>query len=623
MTRAKVEVVVDADEMKREKLPQYMAKQKNTYYVRVPVPKPLWPFYQHRSILRSLQTTDFIKAKTRLAIEVGKIKAEFDKLSNVDPFEAVEGTTQLGKLALQIALEDDPVRKAALVAQQQSMFERLRGQLAELKSGVQEGEELLIVNPKVDLLNDDKLKATVKEADQTFRALAGTDNALAKFKLHELAAMALGGNLSDVAKAQIIDAIPALVPAYLKPYLSLKQSSAVPSARNVTLAQLVERFYAYQREKRRDPETKRNYDVVVAILLDVLGKNTPVRSITRDAIRIVQDVIVHLPPNASRKPEFKGMSYAKIADVVKRRLEAGKDVERLMSRTRNKYLRGIGTIFKFAVTEMMIDANPALDLSVHHDEDQNEDSRELFSADDLSAMFPRSYKLEGLNWIPLVMLYAGLRPAEAAQLDVADIIEIKGVWCFDIDKETKGRTGAERWGDKSIKNKESKRVVPIHQKLIDLGLLDYVRSRAGQFKLFEVRRYGNAGYFSSIRHEFCAWMDAVKVRSELKVPHSFRHTWRTAAFQAISRQDFVKIMGGWSIGKGADVQTYLHTHLIDMAVLKAELDKVQFNVLTAEAQSDRQHDGLIATERKRRAVRTPARKLRPTKRKLVPGKERA
>gem|GEM_PF-3736276 len=614
--------------MTREKLPQYMAKQKNTYYARVPVPKPLWPFYQHRSILRSLQTTDFIKAKTRLAIEVGKIKAEFDKLSNADPFEAVDGTSQLGKLALQIALEDDPSRKAALIAQQQSKFERLRGQLAELKSGVQEGEELLIANPKVDLLNDDKLKATVKEADQTFRALAGTDNALAKFKLHELAEMAFGGNLSAIAKAQILDAIPdVLVHAYLKPYLSLKQSSAVPSARNVTLAQLVERFYANQRDKNRDPETKRNYDVVVAILLDVLGKNESVRSITREAIRAVQDVIVHLPPNASRKPEYKGMSYAKIADVVKRQLAAGEEVGRLMSRTRNKYLRGIGTIFKFAVDEMMIDANPALNLSVHNDDDKKEGRRELFSAADLNALFPRTYKLEGLNWIPLVMLYAGLRPTEAAQLDVADVIQVENakhefVWCFGIDNETKGRAVADCWGDKSLKNKESKRIVPIHQKLIDLGFLDYVRSRAGQFKLFEVRRYGNAGYFSSIRHEFCAWMDAVNVRSDLKVPHSFRHTWRTAAFQAISRQDFVKIMGGWSIGKGADVQTYLHTHLIDMAVLKAELDKVQFDVLTADPVPECQHDGLIATERKRRAARTPARKSRPKKVKLVPGKER-
>ncbi len=618
MTRAKVEVAVDADKMKQEKLPLYMTKQKNTYYVRVPVPKPLWPFYQHRSILRSLQTTDFIKAKTRLAIEVGKIKAEFDKLSNADPFEAVEGTTQLGKLALQIALEDDPARKAALIAQQQSMFERIRDEVYTVRDEVLDGRSVF-KREQAELLTDSEAQLAILDAD----GLVKTDRRLDAFKLHELAEMASGKRLSAIAKAQILDAIPdALVPAYLKPYLSLKQSSAVPSARNVTLAQLIERFYAYQREKRRDPETKRNYDVVVAILLDVLGKNTPVRSITREAIRVVQDVIVHLPPNANRKPEFKGMSYAKIADVVKRQLEAGKEVERLMSRTRNKYLRGIGTIFKFAVTEMMIDANPALNLSVHYDEDQNEDGRELFSADDLNALFPRSYKLEGLNWIPLVMLYAGLRPTEAAQLDVADIIEVKGVWCFDIDKETKGRTGAERWGDKSLKNKESKRVVPIHQKLIDLGFLDYVRSRAGQFKLFEVRRYGNAGYFSSIRHEFCAWMDAVNVRSELKVPHSFRHTWRTAAFQAISRQDFVKIMGGWSMGKGADVQTYLHAHLIDMAVLKAQLDKVQFDVLTADPVPECQHDGLIATERKRRAARTPARKLRPKKVKLVPGKER-
>lgn len=621
MTRAKVEVIVDDDEMKREKLPQYMAKQRNTYYARVPVPKPLWPFYKHRSILRSLQTTDYVKAKTRLAIEVGKIKAEFDKLSNANPFELTENgaTSELGRLSLQIALEGDPARKAALVQRQRAFLDRIRDEVHTLTGELQDGQAAF-KRAKAELLTDGEARSAILDADRLIGTRGGTEG----FKLHELAEMASGKHLSAIAKAQILDAIPdVLVSEHLKPYLSLKKSNAVPSARNVTLTQLVERFFDNQRKKNRVPETKNNYDPVVEILYDVLGKNAPVRSITREAILAVQDVILHLPPNASRRVEFKGKSSIKIADLVKKRLAAGEAVERLAARTRNKYLRAIGTIFTFALAEMMIDANPALNLSVHLPEDQDEDDRGPFDADDLRAMFPRTYTLDGLNWIPLVMLYAGLRPSEVAQLDVADIIEVDGVSCIDVSKETKGKTGAARWGDKSIKNdKASRRVVPIHQKLIDLGFLDYVRSRAGEFKLFEVKRYNSAGYFASIRHEFYGWMDAVKVRSELKVPHSFRHTWRTAAFQAIHRQDFAKIIGGWSLGSGADVQTYLHTNHIDMGILKTELDKVRFDILSTDPAPDRQHDGLIATERARRSARTPGRKLRPKKRKLVPGKER-
>lgn len=623
MTRAKVAVVIDDNgEMKREKLPQYMAKQNNTYYVRVPVPKPLWPFYPSRSILRSLQTTDFVRAKIRLAIEVGKIKAEFEKLANADPFAAVAAeqgeATEFAKLALQIMLEDDPTRKAALIKRQQAYLERLRDEVATFKDELQSGQAAF-VQPRAEMLHDDELQAAIKDADGLF----GGDEAVAAFKLHELAEMASGKNLSAIARAQILEAIPdILVPKYLRPYLSLKKSNNVPSGNNVTLEQLVERFYDNLGKKGRNPGTKRNYVGTVDVLLDVLGKNMPVRSITRDAILAVQDVILHLPPNTSRKPEYKGKSYVKIAENAKKKLAAGEDIERLASKTRNKYLRNIGTIFKFALDEMMIDANPAMNLQVHLPEDQDEEYREPFDADDLKALFPRTYRLEGLNWMPLIMLYGALRPNEAAQLDVADIIEVDGVWCIDVSRETKGQTGAARWDNKSTKNdKASERRVPIHQKLIELGFLDYYKTRIGQAKLFEVKRYGEAGHFISIQREFYAWMDAAKVRTRLKVPHSFRHTWRTQAFQQMERRDFTQIIGGWSLGSGTDVQTYLHTTRLNMRALKADLDRIQFDIFTTDSADDRRHDGLIGTKRPRRAARTPARKLR-SKRALVPGKER-
>ena len=71
-------------------------------------------------------------------------------------------------------------------------------------------------------------------------------------------------------------------------------------------------------------------------------------------------------------------------------------------------------------------------------------------------------------WIPLIGLHTGARKNEICQLQPADIMSIKGTWCFNITTE----------GDeKSLKTGDhggSKRIVPIHSNLISLGFLAFV-----------------------------------------------------------------------------------------------------------------------------------------------------
>jgi integrase len=608
--------------MNRNKLPRYMWIEKNTYYVRIAVPKLLRGIYGKSIIVKSLGTSDYAKAIQKKDIVVGEIKAGFAQKGKADlsarvaatiikwgvdqnekaTFEASEGTVTEGeKLAQEAALEEDPKRKAELKA-------RLHAYYQEVKNSKKAWQGDLIKRLGrfrllgADMLSGDKLQELIINAGLAMDAREAVTEKPFDFSLHEIAEALSGKELGPTSQAQIKDAIPSvLMPERLRPYIALSKSKQVPSDANVTLGQLIEAFFKNPKRASLDPDTKRNYDATVAILNDVIGKDMPVRSISRDTIRTVQNVIIHLPPRARNMPEYGGMTYIEIAQAVAEKLAKRDKVKLLGAKTRNKYLRNISTIFRYAYAENKIDANPAMDLSVTMPNDRNEDRKEALAESDLMVLFPKLYRLEGLNWIPLVMLYSGMRPTEAAQLDVADVVKIDEVWCFDIDAETKGKKGDSRWGDKSIKNdRSSKRRLPIHQKLIELGFIKYVNERRKAQKLFDVKRYGNGGYFESIRHEFYEWMDALGVRTSTKTPHSFRHTWRTQAFQAMTRQDFAKIMGGWTLGKGVDVGTYLHKQNLDMKVLKDELDKIKFNVLAQEPQSGRKHAGLIAAKRIRR-----------------------
>lgn len=282
------------------------------------------------------------------------------------------------------------------------------------------------------------------------------------------------------------------------------------------------------------------------------------------------------------------MTYVQIAEQVKALRKAGKRVEVVNGVTRNKYLRNIGTLFGYAFKENMIDTNPAQGLTVWFTEDGDDEGKSAFTLDELRLLLPKkSYPLTGNWFMPLCALYGSLRPTELAQIDVADIILVDGVWCFDITDITRGAEGADRRRNKKVKNAPSIRRIPIHQRSIDLGFLDHVerRRKSGHKKVFNVRKVAGS-YFLSVYDEFREWMVAAGVKAPDKADgktfHCFRHNWNTGMIAARTNDNLRRIMGGWTIGKGVDVRTYLTTQNLDMRDLKKEIDKLDFHILADE-----------------------------------------
>ena len=71
--------------------------------------------------------------------------------------------------------------------------------------------------------------------------------------------------------------------------------------------------------------------------------------------------------------------------------------------------------------------------------------------------------------MPLIGLHTGMRLNEICQLDVADIRRIDGIPCIVVSERSMiGGT------DKTLKTGASERVVPLHQNLLECGLLRFV-----------------------------------------------------------------------------------------------------------------------------------------------------
>lgn len=122
-------------------------------------------------------------------------------------------------------------------------------------------------------------------------------------------------------------------------------------------------------------------------------------------------------------------------------------------------------------------------------------------------------------WIPLVLLHTGARPAEICQLRVSDVMTQDNIACLNITDEGEAQ---------SIKNGNSRRLVPIHSRLIALGFLHYVelRRRQGHVQLFSCTATGEFGEWTkNFECRFSRYLGKLGfVAGQRPTAYGFRHT---------------------------------------------------------------------------------------------------
>lgn len=125
-------------------------------------------------------------------------------------------------------------------------------------------------------------------------------------------------------------------------------------------------------------------------------------------------------------------------------------------------------------------------------------------------------------WIPLLTAYTGLRREEAAQLYVDDIRQTAdGHWYFRIIDDKP---------DKSVKNDSSRRNVPIHSDLVELGLLELLKCTHTGQRLFPQLKKVSDGFAGIVSKAWRPITQQCGVYRPGRHPlHAFRHTFKTIA----------------------------------------------------------------------------------------------
>nr|WP_162245073.1 site-specific integrase [Rhodanobacter sp. Root480] len=277
-------------------------------------------------------------------------------------------------------------------------------------------------------------------------------------------------------------------------------------------------LYAEERiaQNRWSAKTAKQGETIFKLIADLLG-DPAIGEVTKHDIRQLGLDITRLPANMTKR--YRGLAVAEVLAAT------GSDVNvaRLESRSVNKHYQHVRTLFAWAAEHDHIAQNPA---HVLHDveEGRAQDARKAFDDSDITAFFAeieKKAKEPYGTWIPRIMAYTGCRMGEAAQLRKVDVRMELGVAVFDFNEDSE---------QKNLKTDGSKRKVPIHPRLIELGLMDFVSACDQEFLFPErVRFTANParGNMDLLSKQLNRWLRSAGVIDRRKSVQSFRGTFAT------------------------------------------------------------------------------------------------
>lgn len=316
-----------------------------------------------------------------------------------------------------------------------------------------------------------------------------------------------------------------------------------------------------------------------------LHGDLPLTAITKAHGRAFRDALAQLPKALPAR-----LSGLCLPDLLKQDLSR---YPKRSAQTVNKTLALLSGVLARAERDGYFEALPAWSNPFHVGFEiapAEREPYEPFSTGELQRLFaspvfargarPQGGRGEAAYWFPLIALFTGARRTEIAQLKVGDVRQGEGgIWYFDFTNEGQ---------DQNLKTASSARSVPIHSKLIALGLLEFLASRAATcgvdvlWKEFEPPIESKAKAWTKW---FGRYLGRHVVDHPAKTFHSFRHTFKRACREAgIAEEIHHAFTGhtGGGVGRRYGRERRDDGSLdrgISLQRLKAEIEKVTYRDL--------------------------------------------
>lgn len=346
--------------------------------------------------------------------------------------------------------------------------------------------------------------------------------------------------------------------------LSVKK--AAKKARRTKLKAVMAEYVAEKTRLREWREkSARGFQAQFDLLLEYLGEDASIH-LSGDIANDVKMMLMQLPKQARSKPSLKRMTLQEILS-----LPADHPIKKdnLMEPANiRKYLSTYSSFFDWAVNHHKTDENNFKSINIQID--KNERKRYPFSLEQLRVIYDALLDEGKLHykWGSLIAMFSGARLGEIAQMLLSDVKQEDSIWYLDINDE----------GTKKLKNKASIRKVPIHSKLIELGLLEYLAEakKQGHDRVLYGLPYTRQNGFG---RNLSRWFNgsllvALEIKHAKLTYHSLRH-WVITSLQRLDVEDsLVKRLVGHT---QTDVQNLFYAEGQTMAQRQKAIEKLSLD----------------------------------------------
>jgi integrase len=257
----------------------------------------------------------------------------------------------------------------------------------------------------------------------------------------------------------------------------------------------------------------------------------------------------------------------------------------------NVYLGMIRTIINYGVNNCTYESNPLTGISLTEAKSAKA-KRRPWTIDELGVLFSssiyrsRDWPIAGgkdaAYWLPLLALYTGARQTELGQLHPTDIYQERyrkteklftSAWVVRlVFNEERGQ---------DLKNEGSERRIPIHQQLIDLGFLNYVKSAQfrNQDRLFpDIRPSKEGELMANWSKWFGRYRRSIGLTGKEPVFHGLRHNFKDYAKLSGISSDVSNALTGHVTGDVADSYGSITFPLKPLVIAIQRIDIPKFDL---------------------------------------------
>jgi integrase len=320
---------------------------------------------------------------------------------------------------------------------------------------------------------------------------------------------------------------------------------------NFTMQEAVD-LYIKGLDPKKVEEKKAKSSFLNGVFLELIGRDTNAASVDIEHLLKIRELLSLFPRRNIHK--YSKMSIADIILLVK----GDKDIpveDVISTRSLNKFISWFTAVFVNAENYGKIPRNLAKNLKLKIDTAEDEE-REPFSPEELkqiSELLPEDLRRTIVN----ILYFTGMRLSEVFK---AKLNQVNGIYIFDLTAK-KDDVGSPI----KLKTKNAYRVIPLHQKLIDMDIPSIFHELQSQY---------SSSYMSS-------WFNSKLLRpyvtkEKTKVLYSLRHNFATGLKNKQIQESIVAELMGH---EQSTLSYKRYAGDYDIAILKEAVDKLDFELL--------------------------------------------